>query len=153
MFFKRKVFWYSIGIIFVLIQFYPVDRPIVNENNQNDLFINIEGSNEVKQMFRTSCYDCHSNETNYPWYASIAPMKWMLYEDIEEGRSELNFSEWQELSKADMVEKLDDIYTVMEENEMPLKGYTMLHSNARLSENDRELIMQWTEDFMEKLYD
>ena len=153
MFLKKKVFWYSIAAFFTLIQFFPVKRPLVSTNNPNDLLINVETPHEVERMLKTSCYSCHSNETRYPWYASIAPVKWMLYNHIEEGRGELNFSEWQQLSKADMVEKLDDIYTAMEEQEMPLKGYMVLHPKAKLNENDRDIIMQWTEDLTEKLYD
>ena len=153
MVFKKKLFWYLIVGIFVLIQFYPMDKPAVIENNPDDLLLNNEIPLDVGNILKSSCYDCHSNRTRYPWYTSIAPVKWMMYDHIEEGREHLNFSDWNSLSKADMVEKLDDIYVVMEEKEMPLKSYTVVHAEAKLSEEDRVLVMQWTENLTEKLYD
>ncbi|RLD83065.1 MAG: cytochrome C, partial [Bacteroidetes bacterium] len=95
----------------------------------------------------------HSNESTYPWYANIAPVKWWIYDHINEGREDLNFSVWNTLSKADQAEALDDIATAVMEGEMPLKPYPVTHPKAKLSEADRQSISDWTEILAEKLFE
>lgn len=77
---------------------------------------------------RTSCYSCHSNETDWPVYSYVAPMSWLVRSDVEEGRSEFNFSDWPEFA-----DEVDDAIEVIEDGEMPLSQYTLLHPSAKLS--------------------
>jgi len=139
--------------VLVLIQLYPVETPLININNPNDLLLTNKVPENVSTTLKTACYACHSNETKLPWYASIAPSKWLVYSDINKGREELNFSEWNTLNKEDKAELLDDISTIIIEEEMPLKAYTLLHSKAKLSLEDREEISNWAELLLEDLYE
>jgi len=99
--------------------------------------------NEVAELFKESCYDCHSHESKYPWYSSIAPFSWIVKHDIEEGREHLNFSLWATYDQKKANHKLEECYEEIEEGEMPLSGYTMMHGNAKLSKNEVEKITQW----------
>jgi len=150
---KSKIFLYALIGIVVLIQIYPSKRPEVTTVNPNDLIINENVPDNVASMLRSACYDCHSNESTYPWYANIAPVKWWVYDHIVEGRKDLNFSDWNTLSKADKAEALDDIGTVVIDEEMPLKPYPITHPEAKLTEADRQAISDWTELLSEKLFE
>ncbi len=150
---KKKIFLYSLIGIVLLMQIYPSERPEVTEVNPNDLIKNTKTTEHIASMLRSACYDCHSNETIYPWYANIAPVKWLLYDHINEGRKELNFSNWNTLNKADKAEALDDISSAIEEKEMPLESYPITHPDAKLSEADREALIEWTEILSEKLFE
>jgi len=107
----------------------------------------------IATMLKSACYDCHSNTSKFPWYSNIAPTKWLVYNHINEGREELNFSEWNTLEKDDKADILDDISSIILEGEMPIKGYTILHSEANLSEADREAIATWADEMLESLYE
>ena len=150
---KTKIFLYALVGLFLLIQIYPMERPEVTDSNPNDLLKNTDTPNNIASILRSACYDCHSNESTYPWYANIAPVKWWIYDHINEGREDLNFSTWTTLSKADQAEALDDIATAVMEGEMPLKPYPVTHPKAKLSEADRQAISDWAEMLSEKLFE
>ena len=150
---KKKFIISILVIIFILIQFYPSEKPSVLMDNPNDLIVTNSVPENIASKLKTSCYDCHSNESTFPWYASVAPTKWLVYNHITEGREELNFSNWNALSTDDKSDILDDISSIVLEGEMPMKGYTILHSEANLSEVDREAIAAWAEEMLESLYD
>ncbi len=150
---KKKIFLYTVIGIIILMQIYPSDRPEVSAVNPNDLLRNNEVPENIASMLRSACYDCHSNETIYPWYANIAPVKWWLYDHINEGREELNFSDWKTLSKTDQAEALDDISSTVVDKEMPLESYPITHPEAKLSEEDRQAISDWAEVLSEKLFE
>jgi hypothetical protein len=126
---------------------------MVNIDNPNDLFQNNKVPKNVATLLNSACYDCHSNETKFPWYAAIAPVKWLVYNDINKGRKKLNFSEWDIINKEDKAEILDDISTVLLDEEMPLKNYILLHPEAIFSLEDRENIANWAELLLEDLYE
>ena len=149
---KKKIFWYTIIGLFFLMQIYPVTRPEVIAENPNDLLKNVEVPENISSMLRSACYDCHSNETIYPWYASIAPVKWIVYDHTEEGREDLNFSEWNALSKSDRVEALDDIIEEVTDGKMPLRFYPLTHKDAKLGEKDRQELSDWAESLMEEMF-
>lgn len=149
----KKLIWYSIIGIFILVQLYPSSRPEVTMDNPNDLFKATEVPVEVASMLKAACYDCHSNESVYPWYTSIAPVKWLIYRDINVGREELNFSDWASMSKMDMAGALDEISGAVLDGEMPMKIYPLTHPDAKLSEEDRQLIGDWANNYMEALFE
>ena len=104
----------------------------------------------VAAALRAACYDCHSSETKWPWYAHIAPVSWLIVSDTTEGREHLNFSEWPaEPDRA--AKKLDRVNEVLDYREMPPKKYTFIHADARLTETQRKEIMDWTEAAAAKL--
>jgi hypothetical protein len=96
-------------------------------------------------VFRTACYDCHSNETRWPWYGYVAPVSWLVAHDVRDGREELNFSEWSLLLDEDAEELREEIWEEVEEGEMPLRKYRWMHSDARLSEEQRRVLREWSE--------
>ena len=150
---KRRIFWFLFVGVLVLIQLYPVPRPEVSSINPGDLMKNVDVPSNISTILKSTCYDCHSNETIYPWYSNIAPVKWLVYSDINNAREELNFSEWNSLTKMDKAEILDDISTEVLEEEMPLKIYPLMHAEAKLSKADRESISEWAEMLAEELFE
>ncbi|MDQ7030952.1 MAG: heme-binding domain-containing protein [Ardenticatenia bacterium] len=92
-------------------------------------------SAHTRELARRACFDCHSNETVWPWYSNIAPISWLVRHDVDEGRRELNFSEWHRFQEA------DELVEVIQEGEMPPAYYVLLHPGARLSPEEREALI------------
>ena len=103
-----------------------------------------DGPEEVKAILKRSCYDCHSNETEWPWYSHLAPVSWLLADHVEEGREHLSFSDWEPLK--DMAWVRSRIYNMAEAGQMPLESYLLLHSKAKLSEDDLAVLKKWAEE-------
>ena len=103
----------------------------------------------VEKSLRVSCYDCHSNNTDYPWYSKIQPFAWYLEHHIKEGKAELNFNEWGNLSDRRKNSKLRSIINQIEDGEMPLDSYTLIHRDAILSEANKSAVIE----YMKKLKD
>ncbi len=129
----------SLGVAFVAIQFIPVDRtnPPVEEE--------VPASPEVRAVLQRACYDCHSNETVWPWYSQVAPVSWLAVRDVREGREELNFSTWNRRTTKDRTKALHESWEEVEDGEMPLWFYLPTHPDARLSAADRSLLRAWSE--------
>lgn len=142
-----------IVVIVVLLQFFPVQKPEVIVENPNDFILNTSVPKDISTKLKAACYDCHSNESKIPWYGKVAPSKWLVFKHINEGRNELNFSNWNTFNTDDKAEILDDISTVLMDGEMPLKNYTLLHSEAKLTEEEKETIINWTDELLETLYE
>ena len=98
---------------------------------------------QVQSVLKNACYDCHSNNTNYPWYATIQPVGWMLARHIKNGKAELNFSEFGDYSIRKQRSKLNSIAKTIEDGTMPLSSYTLIHNNARLTKVEKALIIDW----------
>lgn len=98
-------------------------------------------SEEVSELLKQNCYDCHSNQTNYPWYSEIAPFSYWLADHIKHGKGHFNASAWETYSVKKKDHKLEEFIEMVEEDEMPLPSYTWIHGD--LSENDKELLLQW----------
>ena len=150
---KKRLFWYSFFGIIILMQAYPVSRPEVSKENPNDLLATAEVPENIAVVLKSACYDCHSNETVYPWYSYVAPVKWLVYRDTKEGREELNFSEWASMSKMDQATALSDISDEVTEGDMPMKIYPIMHPDAKLSDKDRQAIADWADELTEDLFD
>ncbi|RUA25854.1 MAG: cytochrome C [Bacteroidetes bacterium] len=150
---KKSLFWYSVIGIFILMQVYPVSYPEVKKDNPNDLLATTDVPEPIAVMLKAACYDCHSNETIYPWYSYVAPVKWLVIRDTREGREELNFSDWASMSKMDQATALSDISDEVSEGEMPMKIYPIMHAEAKLSDEDRQAIADWADELTEKLFD
>ena len=120
-------------------QFIQTDKtnPTVDKN------IEIKTNAEVMKIFKTACYDCHSNETVYPWYSNIAPFSWVVSNHINEGRKALNFSTWENYRDEEKKEHLKDIYRTVYAS-MPLQSYLWIHDDAILTKEQRTLIRDWT---------
>lgn len=138
-------------IALIIIQFFSGEKPEVVLENPGDIHNEAVISGSVSTMLKTACYDCHSNETVYPWYASVAPVSWLVIHDTEEGREELNFSEWAGYSEKRKHHKLEEVIEMMEEGEMPLPVYTITHRDADLDEQQIAEVIAWAKDYMEQL--
>lgn len=141
----------SIVLLFLAIQLIPSELPPVSQDNAGDIAKTGLADKDVAALLKTSCYSCHSNETNYPWYSRVAPSSWLVARDVREGREELNFSAWQEYDTDKMLDKLDDISSEVGEARMPLKKYTFMHPSASLDDAQRERIVTWAEEAMDKV--
>ena len=117
----------------LLIQLVPYGR---NHDNPPVIQEPQWGSAQAEQIARQACYDCHSNETVWPWYTNIAPMSWLIQRDVDEGREVLNFSEW---DRGEM--EAEEIFEVIREGEMPPRQYTLIHPEARLDAASREILL------------
>lgn len=117
---------------FVLIQLVPYGRDHANPPVVQEPAWDSQGT---QSMARRACFDCHSNETTWPWYTNVAPASWLVARDVEEGREKLNFSEWNRA-----FEEADEAGEVVRNGEMPPAQYTLVHRDARLSDTDRELL-------------
>lgn len=137
-------------VALIIAQFVAPKPPANQEENPGDLIENNLAEGEVARLLKNSCYDCHSNQVNYPWYSYVAPVSILVRHDVIEGKDELNFSEWQDYDKRRKLRKLKEVGEVLEEDEMPLGIYTFIHQGAKLSEADKALLTEWSEDLMKK---
>lgn len=134
---KKTIILLAIVFLLILIQLIRVDQSNPESNPKYDYFVVESVPANAQAITRESCYDCHSNQTIYPWYSKIAPVSWMLQNHINEGRGHLNYSEWGNYSSKDKTEMLYEMTKMIEKDEMPLKSYLLLHKNARLTDEEK----------------
>ncbi|POY37718.1 cytochrome C [Flavobacterium alvei] len=131
-------------IIFLLMQLYQPARNIGFEQDITADFTKVYNvPKKVEIILRTSCYDCHSNNTNYPWYSYIQPARFLMESHIAAGKENLNFNEWGNYSSRKQNNKLDRIAKQIQSNEMPLASYTLIHKNATLSATQKKEVLDW----------
>ena len=138
-----KIILLILLIVFVGIQFVPTKRNQSESVPNTDFMIVNNVPNNIKATLQTSCYDCHSNNTSYPWYNTVQPVAWFLENHIEEGKAELNFSEWDNYSNRRKKSKLKSIVSQIKDNKMPLSSYTFIHKNTIISNNQKKEIIAW----------
>jgi hypothetical protein len=132
----KRTLW-TIAIVLVGIQVIPVARtnpPVEDE---------VPAPSEVRAVLKRACYDCHSNETVWPWYSRVAPVSWLIAHDVNDGREEMNYSAWNKLPLEKQRKRFRQSWELVEKGEMPMWFYTPLHPEAKLSENDRVLLKKW----------
>ena len=133
----------------IVIQFFPITLNESDTVPQSDFMKVNQVPATIKNRLQVSCYDCHSNNTNYPWYSKIQPAAWYLKDHIQEGKDELNFNEWATYSDRRKNSKLRSIISQIEEDKMPLDSYILIHRDAILSDEDKRMII----DYMTALKD
>lgn len=134
-------------ITLVIIQFIPIKKNTIREVPSTD-FVNMYNvSDSIQHILRVTCYDCHSNNTRYPWYSKIQPVGWYLQNHINNAKDELNFSEFGSYSSRRKDHKIQEIIDQVREGDMPLTSYKLIHKDARLSAADKKKLI----DFMETL--
>jgi hypothetical protein len=127
----------AIAIVAVGIQLVPVQRsnpPVTMDMNADPA---------AAAILRRACYDCHSNETTWPWYSYVAPVSWLVSDDVKEARSHLNFSEWDKYEEKRRRKIKEEIVEEVGEKRMPLKIYLSLHPEAKISDEDFQTIKAW----------
>ena len=106
---------------------------------------------EVDAILKSSCYDCHSNNTHYPWYANIQPVAWWLADHVNEGKREINFNEFLTYKPKKAHHKMEEVAEMVNEGEMPLQSYTIVHRDASLSDAQRKLVADWALGVMQQI--
>jgi hypothetical protein len=130
-------------VAFIIIQFFPIDKTNPAPTPGMD-FLKIKNTpQEVAAIINTSCYDCHSNETKYPWYSNISPASWFLKNHIDEARKHLNFSTFAMYEPKRQVHKLEECIEMVEKNEMPLESYFVGHQGAKLTDEQRKILIDY----------
>ncbi len=138
-------------VTFVGIQFIPTTRNQSDSVPSTDFMLVNNVPKNIQNKLQISCYDCHSNNTQYPWYNKVQPVAWFLEDHIKEGKAELNFNEWNSLSTRRKTSKLRSIIKQIENGEMPLDSYTFIHRDARFSEAEAEEIINWVTQLKDSL--
>jgi len=142
---KRRIYLVSVVAVLILIQFIRPDKNLGEPDPETDFISVLQVPDTMAIAFLNSCYDCHSNNTNYPWYSNLAPFSWWLNRHIEEGKAHLNFSSWGILDKAQKITQLDQICEEITYRTMPLDSYLWIHRSSKLSEQDIQAICEWAE--------
>ncbi len=127
----------GIVCLFIIIQMVPVQT----SNPPSRTALKITG--KARPIMKKACLDCHSQETDWPWYSEVAPVSWFIINDVKEGREHLNFSTWYEYEDEKKIKIYEEIIEVLEKDEMPLPAYKWLHPEARLTPQEKEIIYQW----------
>ncbi|WP_298476697.1 heme-binding domain-containing protein [uncultured Maribacter sp.] len=130
-------------VAFVAIQFFRPTQNISHGDHTKQFLVETNPSKEVRVILEQTCYDCHSNNTNYPWYNNVAPVSYWLSNHIKDGKKHLNFSEWENYSNKKKDHKLEEVLETIDTSEMPLKEYIWTHEQAKLSEEQKKLIKEW----------
>lgn len=147
---KKIILWVVLGV-FVGIQFMPTEHNQSNIVLQTDFMLVNNVSGEINEKLQVSCYDCHSNNTQYTWYNKVQPIALFLEGHIKEGKAELNFSEWDSYSNRRKTSKLKSIISQIENNKMPLKSYTFIHSNAEFTNSEKQEIIRYFNQLKDSL--
>ncbi|MEW5740016.1 MAG: heme-binding domain-containing protein [Myxococcota bacterium] len=129
----------GVAVAFVALQVVPVDRtnpPVAGE---------IKAPDEVKGLLKRACYDCHSNETVWPWYSHVAPVSFLVAAHVKDGRKHLNFSEWAGYSAERRAKKQKECAEEVAEGEMPMPPYLLLHAEAKLTDAEKKALQAWAE--------
>ncbi len=142
----KKILKYTLVallVILIAMQFYRPDHSVPEFDVKDDFFNHVESSQEVKTLVRAACYDCHSYETQYPWYDKVAPISYWLADHVKHGRKHLNFSIWGTYPAKRSDHKLEECVEMVGETKMPLLSYTIAHSEARMSKEQRKMLVDY----------
>lgn len=140
--------WLSVIVVAVVlaIQFIPVERNVSTVPAGQSFERAQKVPANVAAILKVSCYDCHSNNTRYPWYSELQPGAWFMAQHIKKGRDELNFDEFNNYSKRRKKAKIKSVISQIEKEEMPLRSYRMMHGNARLSADEKKELLDFFRD-------
>jgi cytochrome c551/c552 len=130
-------------VIVIAIQFIKSERNIHPQAQQGSIVNHMAVSHNVETILKKACYDCHSNNTKYPWYANIQPVAWYLTHHVNEGKHELNFDEFASYDAKKQDHKLEEVIETVEEGEMPVASYTLMHKEAKLSKQEKAQLIDW----------
>lgn len=140
--------WLAVLVVAIVlvIQVIPVERNVSTVQPGQSFEKTEKVPANVAAILKVSCYDCHSNNTRYPWYSVLQPGAWFMTRHIKKGKEELNFDEFNNYSKRRKKAKIKSIISQIEKDEMPLKSYRMMHGNARLSADEKKELLDFFRD-------
>jgi len=147
---KRKRRWFKnimllLLFVFIVMQFFQPDKNNNNVAIAENISSVIAMPDSVNKVLHLACYDCHSNNTEYPWYSNIQPIGWWLAGHIKDGKRELNFNEFATYTTKKQLKKLEEIKESQQDKWMPLEYYTLIHEDAKLDDEQRRLIIDWAD--------
>lgn len=144
---RKMIKWIFVGAIavFLSIQLVQPDRTNPTVDDSKTIQAHLSVPPEVKSILDRACQDCHSYNTQWPWYSYVAPVSWLTASDVKKGRTSLNFSTWGEYKRRRQLNKLDQIAQAVNEDAMPLKPYRLMHPGAVLTKQEKDLVVQWAE--------
>lgn len=144
---KKKLTAKNISIflvfLFLVIQSIRIDKTTSPINPNTDFIALTSANSEVAGMLKIACYDCHSNQPTYPWYTNIAPVSWWIKHHIDEGSHHLNFSIWGTYKEKRKNHKLDECIEMIEEGEMPMSSYTIMHGDSKLTDAQKLQLVEF----------
>lgn len=145
--------WSATGLVvlFLAAQFVRPAKTNPVSDESRAIQSHVETTPAVSDILGRACYDCHSNATNWPWYSRVAPVSWLLVSDVNDGRRHLNFSEWGGYDRSKAAKKMQEIDEEVSIEAMPLSSYTLLHPEARLSDQERALVSDWAKTESKRL--
>ena len=146
----KKILIIILGL-FILIQLIRIDQSTPTIDKGKDFASNETIPADVRAIVKRSCYDCHSLETTYPWYANVAPVSWWIKGHIDEGRKFINFSTWEEYNNDEKSRKLVNSLAYIKPDMMPLPSYVSRHPEAKLSVKDKKVLNEWMMEEAERL--
>lgn len=146
-----KRIFLGLVVLFVAIQFIRPEKNIAAAPGPNDILALHPAPAEVRQLLTTACYDCHSNNTRYPWYAEVQPIGLWLADHVKHGKSELNFSEFGAFPKKRAIRKMEQSVDEVAERHMPIKAYRLVHPGARLTDAQIKMLSDWFDSVREKV--
>jgi hypothetical protein len=146
-----KIIIIVLVVLFLGIQVVRPARTNPPVNESQTIFARTQMTPQVAEILTRSCNDCHSNKTVWPWYTNVAPISWWLSNHVNSGRHILNYSEWGRLERDRQDRKLRQICDEVEDGAMPLSSYLPMHPKARLSEEDKKILCDWTAAERERL--
>jgi hypothetical protein len=146
-----KTVFFGLLMVFIIIQLFQPDRNTSSENFVTDVANHYQVPDSIETLLAKNCYDCHSNNTDYPWFINVQPVGWYMQSKVERGKTHLNFSEFALLSKEAAIKKLTEIEDVMNTNRMPLKAYKWYNESANLSQQQRTAIINWASQLKQQL--
>lgn len=138
-------------IIFIAIQFFRPERNTSAAASPQHISSKFSIPDDVTHVLSTSCYDCHSNNTRYPWYFRVQPVAWWLNNHVSEGKRHLNFDEYTSYNLRRQYHKFEEIIEMVQEDEMPLPSYLVMHNNARLNQDQKDKIISWSNSCMDAM--
>ncbi len=139
--------WFAVVVVCLLIvaQFYRPARTNPPVDQSQTIEARTQISQQVAAILDRCCKDCHSNQTRWPWYSHVAPVSWLVIDDVNEGREKLNLSEWGRYDNTEASTLLRNMCREARASVMPLSSYTMIHRQAKLSPDDVKVLCDWTD--------
>jgi len=146
-----KIILIAVAVVLIAIQFVPSGIPENKSEYKNSIVNSNLVTGPVLDQLRKSCFDCHSNQVQFPWYSKMAPSSWLIADHIREGKSHLNFSEWEAYSNREKIGLLEEIKDEVGSGKMPLKSYLLIHRDAKLNSEEISVLLTWADEATAKI--
>ena len=146
-----KKFFLILLAVFIVIQFFRPAKNTATALSANDISTIYKMPDSVKNILKTACNDCHTNNTEYPWYSQIQPVAWYLANHVNDGKKHLNFSEFATYRIGKQYRKLEEVSHEIEDGEMPMTSYTLMHGDAKLNDVQKTTIYNWVNELRDSI--